>query len=158
MRAFTDEPVDEADVEVLLRAAMAAPSASNERPWRFVVVRDRPSLHRLSKATPFAGALAGASVGVVVAADLGAAKYPGFWVIDCAAAIENMLLAAHARGLGAVWIGVHPIRPFEWNVRRVMGLPRRIAPHSLVAIGHPASSPSAIDRFENEWIRFERWS
>lgn len=158
MRAFTDEPVDDADMEVLLRAAMAAPSASNERPWRFVVVRDAATLRRLSKATPFAGALASAAAGVAVAADRGAAKYPGFWVIDRAAAIENMLLAAHACGLGGVWIGVHPIKPFAWNVRRSVGLPRRVAPHSLVAIGHPASLPGPVDRFENDWIRSERWS
>jgi nitroreductase len=110
VRRFTDEPVGDVELEALLRAAMAAQSASNERPWRFVVVRDRERLGRLSKATPFAGALASASVEIVVAVDRGAMKCPGFWVIDCAAAIENMLLAAHATGLGGMWIGVHPGR------------------------------------------------
>ena len=158
VRKFTAQDVSESEVEVVLRAAMAAPSASNERPWRFVVVRDRERLDRLSKSTPFAGALASAPVGIVVAADRAGMKYPGFWVIDCAAAIENMLLAAHASGLGGVWIGVHPIKPFAWNVGRVVGLPRRVMPHSLVALGHPVSAPGPVDRFEDAWVHADEWA
>ena len=109
IRAFTPEPVSEEDLDTVLRAAMAAPSASNEHPWRFVVARDRAMLGRLSKATPFAGPLAGAPVGIVVCADQKVLRHKGFWVIDCAAAIENMLLAAHAIGLGGLWMGVHPV-------------------------------------------------
>lgn len=157
VRRFTDEPVTAEQIDPLLRAAMAAPSASNERPWRFVVVHDRDVLARLSKATPFAGAIAAAPVAVVVAANKREPKYPGFWVIDCAAAIQNILLAAHAGGLGAVWIGVHPIKPFAWSVSRAVGLPRGVVAHSLVAIGHPATTPGPVDRFEPDWIHHDRW-
>ena len=157
VRKFTADDVSDSEVDVLLHAAMAAPSASNERSWRFVVVRDREKLARLAKATPFAGALAAAPVGIVVAADRKAMKYPGFWVIDCSAAIENMLLAAHAAGLGGVWIGVHPIKPFAWNVSRAVGLPRSVVPHSLVALGHPVSMPGSVDRFEDGWVNLDAW-
>ena len=157
VRAFTGEPVGEEELDVLLRAAMAAPSATNERPWRFVVVREPATLERLSRATPFARPMASASVGIVVTADRRGAKYPGFWVIDCSASIQNLLLAAHATGLGAVWIGVHPIRPFAWNVRRVVGLPRPVMPHSLVAVGRPLKTPDPVDRFEGGWIHSDRW-
>jgi len=158
VRKYAPDDVSEADIESVLRAAMAAPSASNERPWRFVVVRDRDTLTRLSKATPFAGALAAAPVGIAVVADRKAMKYPGFWVIDCAAAIENMLLAAHASGLGGVWIGVHPVKPFAWNVSRTLGLPRHVVPHSLVAIGRPVAIPDPVDRYDPEWVHRDRWS
>lgn len=157
IRQFSDEPVTETEIDALLRAAMAAPSASNERPWRFVVVRQRDTLDRLSKATPFAKPLERAPVGIVVCADRREAKYPGFWVIDCAAAIENVLLAAHAIGLGGVWMGVHPIAPFAYAVRRVIGAPRHIAPHSLLAIGRPAKQAPPVDRYETDWVRQERW-
>lgn len=158
VRTFDPQPVTEQQMEPLLRAFMAAPSASNERPWRLVIVREKKTLESLSTATPFARALAGASLGLVVVADRKAMKYPGFWVIDCSAAIENLLLAAHATGLGGVWIGVHPIRPFAWRVRRIVGLPRHVVPHSLVALGHPARVPNPVDRFDPSFIHDEKWT
>ena len=157
VRKFTDAPVSDEDIDVVLRAAMAAPSATNEQPWHFVVVRDRTMLQRLAHATPYAGALTRAPLGLVVCADKRAARYPGFWVIDCAAAIENALLAAHAIGLGGVWIGVHPVGPLSLAVRRVVGLPRHIAPHSLVALGHPESVPEPADRFDPQRLHDDRW-
>ena len=78
-------------------------------------------------------------------------------MIDCAAAIENALVAARAIGLGGLWIGVHPIRPFAYAVRRVIAAPRGVAVHSMIAIGRPAKEMSAVDRFEGEWVRRERW-
>lgn len=157
VRQFTEEQMTDEQLELLLRAAMAAPSASNERPWQFVVVRDRGKLQELAKATPFAKPLSGASIGLVVAADRREMKYPGFWVIDCSAAIENLLLAAHAVGLGGVWIGVHPVGPFGWRVRRLVGLPLHIVPHSLVALGYPLQVPGAVDRFDRTRLHSERW-
>ena len=157
IRKFTAEPVSAEDLDTILRAAMAAPSASNEHPWRFVVARERATLDKLSKTTPFAGPLALASVGIVVCADQKALRHKGFWVIDCSAAIENMLLAAHAIGLGGVWIGVHPAAPLSLAVRLAAGLPRHIKPHSLVAIGHPAEERLPVDRFDPEFVHAEQW-
>ncbi len=157
VRSFTEEAVTDAELDVVLRAAMAAPSASNERPWRFVVVRDPAAIARLARTTPFTGPLKSAPVAIVVCADRKAAKYPGFWVIDCSAAIENALVAAHATGLGAVWMGVHPIAPFSSAVRRAIGAPRHVAPHSLVALGHPVAAPPRVDRFEPTWVHEGAW-
>jgi nitroreductase len=157
VRQFTPQAVTDAELEVVLRAAMAAPSAGNERPWRFVVVTEPDMLARLAKATPFAGALAGAPAGLVVCADRRSLKYPGFWPIDCSAAIENALLAAHAIGLGGVWIGVHPIAPLVWNVRRIVGVPKGIDPVSLVALGHPAKAREPVDRYEPDWVHWQVW-
>jgi nitroreductase len=157
IRQFTAEPVTDEEIELLLRAAMAAPSASNERPWRFVVVRQREALDRLAKATLYAKPLQRATLGIVVCADKREAKYAGFPIIDCAAAIENLLLAAHSLGLGGVWIGVHPVAPFVYAVRRAIGAPRHVLPHSLLAIGRPAEEKPAVDRYETDWVHQERW-
>jgi nitroreductase len=158
VRRFAETPVTDQELDVILRAAMAAPSAGNERPWRFVVVRDRAALERLSRTTPFAKPLADAGMGIVVCADRRALRYPGFWPIDCSAAIENLLLAAHATGLGGVWIGVHPIGPFKLAVGRAVGVPWRVTPVALVALGHPEAVPDAVDRFDASFIHAERWN
>jgi nitroreductase len=157
IRTFTDEPVTDEEIETVLRAAMAAPSAHNMRQWRFVVVRDPQTLNRLSKATLFAGPIGRAQAGIVVCSEKRVDPYAGFWAINCAAAIENALLAAHAIGLGAVWIGVHPISPFALAVRRVIGAPRDVAIHSMIAVGRPAEPKPPVDRFEADWVHRERW-
>lgn len=94
---------------------------------------------------------------LVVAADRREMKYPGFLVIDCSPAIENLLLAAHASGLGGVWIGVHPVRPFSRSVRCLVGLPRHVVSHSLVALGHPIQVQGAVDRFDSTRVHRETW-
>jgi len=158
VRRFAETPVTDTHLETVLRAAMAAPSAGNERPWRFVVVRNRAALERLSRTTPFAKPLATAPVGIVVCADRRALRYPGFWPIDCSAAIENLLLAAHATGLGGVWIGVHPIGPFKLAVGRAVGVPRRVTPVAMIALGYPEAVPDAVDRYDAGYVHAERWN
>lgn len=157
VRRFTDEPVTNEQLEQILRGAMNAPSAGNERPWRFVVVRDPDALRRLSKVTPFAKPLEGASAGIAICADKRSLKYPGFWPIDCSAATQNLLLVAHSLGLGGVWIGVHPIGPFKLGVRRALRLPRTIVPVSLVALGTPAQTPPQQERFDPGFVHSEVW-
>lgn len=158
VRQFTGETVSDDQLDVLLRAAMAAPSASNGQSWRFVTVTEREQLDRLASATTFAKPLRSAPLGIVVCADRLELRYPvPFWVIDCSAAIQNLLLAAHAEGLGAVWIGVHPIPPFRRAVRRIIQAPPTVVPHSMIAIGHPLALPEPVDRFRPEWVHREKW-
>jgi nitroreductase len=157
VRSFTDEPVNDEQLDVVLRAAMAAPSAGNEQPWRIVTVRDRDMLARLSNATPFARPLAGAAVGLVICGETVAVRHSGFWVDDCAAATENVLLAAHAAGLGAVWMGVHPSKLLVANVRRILRPPRSVTPFALIALGHPEKQPEPVDRFDPDFLVAEGW-
>lgn len=158
VRSFTGEPVTEEQLDMVLRAAMAAPSAGNEQPWRIVVTRDRDVLARWSRATPFSRPLAGAAVGIAVCGETMAIKHSGFWVDDCGAATQNLLLAAHALGLGAVWIGVHPSKLMVANVRRILKPPRTITPFALVALGHPEKRPDPIDRFRPDFVVTDGWS
>ena len=157
IRSYTAEPVSDEHVELLLRSAMAAPSAGNQQPWRFIVCREKERLVRLSEATPYARMLAQAPLGIVVAGDTRAEKHPGYWVQDCSAAIENLLLAVHALGLGAVWIGVHPIPERSAAVREICEVPEGVVPMALIAIGHPAETKPPSERFRGDFVSYERW-
>ena len=157
IRQFTDEVVTPKQLEKLLRAAMAAPSAGNQQPWRFVVVRDNDVRQRLAVATQYASPVGRAPVGIVVLADTSENKHPGFWVQDCSAAVENLLLAAHAMGLGGVWIGVHPNEDRELAVRQIVEAPEGFAALCMIAIGHPVGPGPAVDRYRPEFVRDERW-
>ena len=137
---------------------MAAPSAGNQQSWRFIVVRDRDVLEEMSTATPYSKMLATAPLGVVVAGDTRDEKHPGYWVQDCSAALQNLLVAAHATGLGAVWIGVHPVREREENVRRICSVPEGIVPLAMIALGHPAEEKPPAERFREDFVYHDRWT
>jgi nitroreductase len=157
VRSFTSEPVTDAQLETVLRAAMAAPSAGNEQPWRIVVTRDHDTLARWAHATPFARPLAGAAVGLAICGETVDQKHGGFWVDDCGAATQNVLLAAHALGLGAVWIGVHPSKLMVANLRRILKPPRSVTPFALVALGHPERTPEPVDRYREDFVVTDAW-
>ena len=123
IRRYTDQPVDDATVERLLRAAMAAPSAGNQQPWQFVVLRDRETLTAITEWHPYAKMLPSAPVAVVVCGDPGDAKWAVLWEQDCSACTENLLIEAELLGLGAVWLGVHPLEERVTALRALLGIP-----------------------------------
>ena len=135
IRSYGLEPVPEATIEVLLRAAMAAPSAGNQQPWQFVVLDDRKLLDRIPEYHPYASALREAPVGIVVCGDTRLEKYKGFWVQDCSAAIQNLLVAAHAEGLGTVWLGVYPLGDRVRETQKLLDLPEEVLPLAVIALG-----------------------
>lgn len=157
IRTYTGEPVADEQVETILRAAMAAPSAGNQQSWRFVVVTDDAVKTELAQATPYARSVGLSAVTLVVCGDTRAEKRPGYWVQDCSAAIENALLAVHALGLGAVWIGVHPVEERVEAVARIIGTPEGVRPMSMLAIGHPAETKEPSERFEPAYVHRDRW-
>jgi len=157
IRAYTGDPVSDGDIEVLLKAAMAAPSAGNQQSWRFVVVTDRGQLQALSEATPYSRMVALAPLAIVVCGDTRSEKHPGYWVQDCSAAVQNMLVAGNGIGLGAVWIGVHPVSERTGNVARICDLPAGIVPLCMVSVGHPAEKKPRAERYEPEYVHRDRW-
>jgi len=111
VREFTGDKISEAQLDTLLRAAMAAPSAINKQPWAFIVVNDEALIARLGEALPYSRCSNHPAVAIIPCGDLSKAipgEMAGFWINDVSAATENLLLAAHAMGLGAVWTGLHP--------------------------------------------------
>ncbi|MGC9360171.1 MAG: nitroreductase family protein [Anaerolineae bacterium] len=159
IRQFTTEPVDDEQIETLLQAAMAAPSAGNRKPWHFLVVTDAEIRARLAEDHPYAKMVSQAPV-CIVPCGQPEASYPGreaFWIQDCAAATENILLAATALGLGSVWCGVHPIPERESSARRILGIPEDVVPFAYIAIGHPAEIKEPRTQFDAARVHRERW-
>ena len=155
VRTYSGEPVSAADADALLQAAMAAPSASNRKPWHFVAVADRATLDELAAIHPHGKMLAGAGLCIGVCGDRDIS--PDFWVQDCSAATENILVAAAMLGLGAVWLGVHPRAERERELKGLLGIPERFGLLCLVAVGHPAERPAARTQYDAERVHQGRW-
>ena len=158
VRSFTEKDVSEADLEVLLRAAMAAPSAGNAQPWEFVVIRDRALLKKVGEINPYATFADKAPLGILVAANLTLERFPGYWIEDTSAAMENLLLAAHSLGLGAVWTGIYPVEERVSAFRALVGAPAHVVPMGFAVVGHPKKQPEAAERFLPARIHRERWT
>jgi nitroreductase len=157
IRSYTDEAVGDADIETILKAAMSAPSAGNEQPWHFVVIRDRETMNQIMDVHPYSGMLDHAPVCIAVCAELAREKYDGYWVQDTSAATLNLLLAAHAIGLGGVWLGVHPVESRGSGIKRILGLPDGVECLGLVALGHPAAEAGPADRYDASRIHEGQW-
>ncbi len=157
IRSYTDEPVGDDDLEEILRTAMAAPSAGNQQPWHFVVIRDRAVMEEIMKVHPYSSMLSEAPVCIAVVADTSLEKHRGYWVQDCAAATQNILLAARALGLGTCWLGVHPRKDRVEGVAQILNLPEDAICLSLVALGHPAEEKGRADRYNPDRIHNETW-
>lgn len=161
IRAYQDRPVGADTVELLLRAAMSAPSARNRQPWAFIVVDDKDLLRQLADSLPYAQSAAAAPMAVVVCGVLTesqGATNAGWWVQDAAAASENLLLAAHAVGLGAVWTGVYSYEDRVRAVRNVLGLPRHVVPLNVIPIGYPAENPAPKQKWDPAKVRRNGWA
>lgn len=162
IRKFTDQPIPDADLETILRAGMAGPSAVNARPWQFIIVRDPETLNRMADRNgPAANPLRSASVGILICGDLEKAYPRGkdYWIIDGAIAVQNMSLAAHALGLGSVWLGTWPQAEKVSGQEKLFALPAHIIPHSILALGYPAEDPDRSGRvkWEPEKLHNEAW-
>jgi len=154
IRKYTAESVSEADIKTLLEAAMAAPSASNNKPWHFVVVTERETLDALAEAHPYGKMLAQATLCIAVCGDPAISDY---WEQDCSAATENLLLAVTALGLGAVWLGVHPRDDRVASARRILGIPETVVPLNLISIGHPAEHKEPRTQYDEACVHRGRW-
>jgi nitroreductase len=158
IRKYTGERIEEDRIIEMVKAGMYAPSANNRRPWHFIVVDDREKMNQIMKVHPYSLMLSGASHAIVVCGDEKAENGPGYYVLDCSAATQNILLAAHSMGFGAVWLGVEPRVERKKEIKEIFGLPRHVHPVAIISIGIPVSIPEKIpDRFEPQKIRMNKW-
>ncbi|MYL81587.1 nitroreductase family protein [Desulfovibrio aerotolerans] len=157
IRAFTDQPISEADLETILRAAMDAPSAVNAQPWHFVVITDRAMLDPIPDIHPHAAMCRTAQAAIVSVAEIALEKAPGNWMVDCSAAVENLLLAARGLGIGSVWCGLYPRQERMAPMAALLGLPEGFLPHALVPLGYPAQEFKRVERFKPERIHRNGW-
>ena len=159
IRVYSPGEVSEAAVTRLLEAAMAAPSAMTKDPWRFVTVRDKQTLSTLATLHPGAAMLSSAAMAIVVCGDLDTAfeRHISYLLQDCSAATENLLLAAHAQGLGACWVGIHPGEPLIKRVRELLSLPASFVPVAVVSLGQPGEQLPARTRYNAGYVHREKW-
>ena len=158
IRKYTAEPVTEEVLREILEAAMSAPSAGNQQPWHFVIINDRKILDYIPSFHPHSQMLKEAPVAILVCGDLTLEKHIGYWVQDCSAATENLLLAIHAKGLGAVWLGIFPREERVEGLRKLLDIPDHVIPLSLIPVGYPAESkPPRPDRYNANKIHHNRW-
>ncbi len=157
IRQFTQEPVSEEHIHTLLDAAMVAPSAGNSQPWQFVVINDPTILAQIPAINIYAAMAPKAPISILVCGDTLAEKYRGFWVQDCAAATQNILLAATGLGLGAVWTGIYPLEDRVEAFSALLQLPKHVIPLSLVVIGHTTSAQEPKSRFDSKKVHVNTW-
>ena len=157
VRAYTDQKVEKDKIEKLLRAAMAAPTAVNKQPWHFVVIEDKHVLEQIAEEIPTAKMAARAPLAITICGDMEKAldgEGRDFWVQDASAATENLLLAAHAMGLGAVWTSVYPIKDKVEATRALLKLPETIVPLGTIVIGYPKEKPLPKDKWKPENVSY----
>ena len=156
IREYTKQPVSDEVLKELLEAAMCAPSASNRQPWCFVVINDRKVLNEIPEYHPYAQMLKEAPVAILVCCDSDL-QLGELGVEDCSAATQNILLAAYAKGLGAVWLGISAAGPVAAATKKLLNLPEHIIPISLISIGYPAEQKPRQDRYRADRVHYNQW-
>lgn len=161
VRSFTNQPIEKSKLDTLLRAAMAAPTGKDMRPWKFVVVNDKQAMKSLATKLPYAKMLAEAQAAIVVCGDMSVVDKDGKpstnWAFDCSAATENLLLQAEAMGLGAVWTAAYPYDERVAAVKVALNLPDNIIPLNVIPIGYPKGNPQPKDKYNADNIHYNLW-
>lgn len=160
VRSYTEKPVEQEKVEMMLRAGMAAPSACNKQPWHFVVINDREILDQIPQFSPYAGMVKQAPLAIVVCGCLDKTledTEQEFWIQDCSAATENILLMAHGLGLGGVWTALYPLKERYEGMQQLLHLPKTMIPLNTLIIGYPKNQAEAKDKWKEENISYNKW-
>lgn len=159
VRFYTDEKVSDEDINTILRAGMAAPTALDKRPWKFVVIKNKETMKLMRKDLVYAKGLDESPVAIVVCGDMTKVHKgnPEFWITDTSAATENMLLAMEAMGLGGVWSAIYPSEQRMSYIRKVLDLPETIMPLCVIPFGHPKGVEKAKDKYDANNIHWEKW-
>lgn len=160
VRKYVDKPVSKEQLEKLVRAGMAAPTARNRQPWAFIVITERKTLDKLGKNLPYAKMILQTPAAIVAAGDMKLAiegKGKNFWVQDVSAAVQNILLAAEAMGLGAVWTGVYPREAQQKILNETLSLPEHIIPLALIPVGVPEGVEEPKNKWDPKKVHWEKW-
>jgi len=157
IRKYAERPVNNELIEELIKCGMYAPSACNKQPWYFVVIKERRTLDEIADFHPNAKMLKNAPCAILVCGDEIKAHDKSYWPVDCSAATQNILLAAHARGMGACWLGIYPREERVEKMKKIVGLPEHIHAFALISLGFPAETPALPNRFDVSRIHREKW-
>ena len=157
IRKFTGESINDEDLKAILKAGFQAPSAHNYQPRDFIVVRDKDIIKEIAEFHTYAKMLPKAGCGIIVCGDKEKQPEMGFLVADCSASIQNILLASHGIGLGAVWCGLYSVTELTESMASILGLPKNIIPIGMVVVGIKDGEKKPIDRYDETKIHFDKW-
>lgn len=159
IRKYLNKPIPKEKIELILEAAMSAPSAGNGQPWQFIVVDDKKRLKAITEIHSYSKMLTEASHAIIVCGDMKRKNkfIEEFWIQDCSAATENMLIMAQDLGLGAVWLGTYPMKEVMEGIRKLFDLPEYIIPFSIISLGYPAEEKAPINRFDETRVHWNKW-
>ena len=157
VRTYTKDDVPDDVTNKILESAVSAPSAGNQQPWHFIIICDREILDKIPDFHPNAKLLKGVQKAILICADLNLEKYKGYWMLDCSAAAQNMLLAARALGLGSCWLGVYPREDRIKNLRKMLNIPDNVIPHSIIAIGYTDVKQEKVSRDFSSRTHKNKW-
>jgi len=160
VRSYRADPIPKEKLELIVKAGMAAPTAVDKRPWEFVVITDKALLKKLADALPYAKMAEKASAAILVAGDLDrqhGGRAADYWMVDCAAAAENILLAVESLGLGAVWTAVYPEKERIEAVRELLDVPSGVVPLALIPIGAPGGDQKPKDKWDPRRLHWNGW-
>jgi nitroreductase len=156
IRRYTDKKIPEEVITTLLKAAMNAPSAHNRQPWHFIVVDNRETLTKITEYHQYSKMLEGASHSIVVLGDNNIQE-TDFWIHDCSAATENILIAANALGLGAVWLGVHPNNSLIEETKKLFNIPNHVTPLGIISLGYPEETKPPRENYNSDRVHKNTW-
>ncbi|MBU0488692.1 MAG: nitroreductase family protein [Bacteroidetes bacterium] len=157
IRKYKDTKVSGEKIDILLKAAMHAPNAGDQRTWHFIVLTNKEKMLQIPIVHPYAEMMRIAPVAIIVCGDILMEKHRGFWQQDCAAASQNILLAAHDLGLGGCWLGVHPIEERIAGIKEILQLPENIIPMSIIPLGYPDEIPEPKQKGDADRIHYDSW-
>ncbi len=157
IRKYSSRIITENTIKQLLETAFNAPSANNYQPWHYIIINDRKKLDAIPNFHPYSKMLCDASIAILVCGDLHLEKFLGYLILDCSAATENILIAAHAKGLGACWLGIYPQEERITGIKKLFNLPDHIIPISLISLGYPAEHIDREDRYDKARVHHNKW-
>lgn len=157
IRKFENRTVPSEIMHQIVECAMYAPSAGNQRAWEFIVITEKSILETISKQNPYSMMARDAGFAILVCGNMDNERHKGFWVQDCSAASENILLAAHSLGIGAVWTGIYPKTELIDKFKSLFALPEHVFPLGLIVAGYPGEKPSNQERFDEKKLHYNKW-
>ncbi|MFI3330302.1 MAG: nitroreductase family protein [Rikenellaceae bacterium] len=157
VRKFTNQKIEAAKIEQILKVGMSAPTAGNRQPWEFYVVSDTTLIKQFPKVTRYTSPMHKTALTAIIVCGNPSKSFPKqplYWVQDCSAATENILLAAHAMDLGAVWCGVYPVEKSVATLREMMNIPDELVPLNIIMLGYPDAEQKVKDKWKPEKVHY----
>jgi nitroreductase len=157
VRTYKNKEISDELINDLIEAGISAPSAGNQQPWHFIILDDHKIIDKIPNFHPYSSMLSNAQIAIIVCGDLDIETNKGFWIQDCSAATENILIAARANGLGSCWLGLYPREDRVNGIKSLLKIPENVIPLSLISLGYPVIKQDKVNRYNSSRIHKNKW-